>query len=49
MEKVIVRYKVKPGRDYENVSLIKSVFAELDDKRPSISRCLRKVGPNESE
>ena len=34
MPKVLVRYKVKPERVDENVSLVKAVYAELADKRP---------------
>jgi hypothetical protein len=31
--KVMVRYKVKPGRGDENAQLIKAVFAELAEKK----------------
>lgn len=35
MGKVIVRYKVKPERADENVSLVKAVYAELNANKPA--------------
>ena len=35
MEQVIVRYRVKPDRVTENEELIRAVYAELDEKRPT--------------
>jgi len=35
MNHFIARYKVKPERAAENVELIRAVYAELDDKKPS--------------
>jgi hypothetical protein len=34
MKRVIVRYKVKPGRADENERLIERVFAALDEQQP---------------
>ncbi len=34
MSKVLVRYKVKPEKADENVSLVKAVYAELAEKKP---------------
>jgi hypothetical protein len=34
MRQVIVRYKVKPEKADENVSLVKAVYAELKEKNP---------------
>lgn len=34
MKRVIVRYKVKPERAAENVSLIQQVFAQLTSEKP---------------
>ena len=35
MGKVLVRYKVKPEKADENVSLVKAVYAELNEKKPA--------------
>ena len=35
MEKVIVRYKVKPGRAQENEDLVKAVYQQLKLDKPS--------------
>ncbi len=34
MKKVVVRYKVKPGRADDNQELVQSVFNELDETDP---------------
>jgi hypothetical protein len=34
MKQVIVRYKVKPGREAENEALVRAVYEELDRARP---------------
>ena len=34
MKRVLVRYKVKADRAEENITFIKNVFAELQDKSP---------------
>jgi hypothetical protein len=34
MTQVIVRYKVKPGREAENEALVRAVYEELDRRRP---------------
>jgi hypothetical protein len=35
MNQVIVRYKVKPERAAENEELVRAVYAELDERRPT--------------
>jgi L-rhamnose mutarotase len=35
MKRVVVRYKVKPGRADENAELIKAVFADLAETSPA--------------
>jgi hypothetical protein len=34
MRQVVVRYKVKPGREAENEALVRAVYEELDRRRP---------------
>jgi hypothetical protein len=34
MKQVVVRYKVKPGREAENEALVRAVYDELDRRRP---------------
>ena len=34
MKQVVVRYKVKPGREAENEALVRAVYEELDRSRP---------------
>ena len=34
MSRVVVRYRVRPGRADENESLVRAVYRELDEKKP---------------
>ena len=34
MKQVVVRYKVRPGREAENEALVRAVYDELDRRRP---------------
>jgi hypothetical protein len=46
MRTVIVQYKVKPGREAENIELIEAVYAELHEAAPEGLRYATFAGPD---
>ena len=44
MSTVLVRYRVKAGREAENVALVEAVYAELAEKKPEGLRYMTVVG-----